>query len=186
MERALDRLQALNTTVFHRVLGDDFERLAPQVRALHTVERETIWRGEATITRGTHWLVPFFALTTQLPPSAANVPTQVTLAPDGDGETWRRDFGGARMASRYRAWNGRLVERLGLVEFYFSLGEHDGELLWATTGVRLLGFIPLPPTWFARVRCRERQNGERFEFLVEAALPWIGRIIRYEGWLEQA
>ena len=39
MERALDRLQALSTTVFHRVLGDDFERLSSQVRALHTVAR---------------------------------------------------------------------------------------------------------------------------------------------------
>ena len=46
-----------------------------------------------------------------------NVRTQVTSAPDGDGETWCRDSGGARMASRYRVWNGRLVEKLGLVEF---------------------------------------------------------------------
>ena len=35
----------------------------------------------------------------------------------------------------------------------------------ATTGVRLLRFIPMPATSFARMRCRERQSGKRFEIL---------------------
>ena len=25
----------------------------------------------------------------------------------------------------------------------------------------------------------------RYEFMVEAGMPWLGRIVRYEGWLEQ-
>ena len=128
----------MRAPLFRRVLGDAFDSLPPEVRALHSVETR---------------------------------------------ETWQRDFGGAPMVSRLREWNGRLVERLGLVEFVFSLGAHDGEILWATTGVRLFGVIPLPSSWFARVRCRERERNGRYEFLVEAALPLIGPLIRYEGWL---
>jgi hypothetical protein len=30
---------------------------------------------------------------------------------EGGGETWRRDFGGARMVSRYRERHGQLRER---------------------------------------------------------------------------
>jgi len=37
---------------------------------------------------------------------------------------------------------------------------------------------------FDGVRCREREREGRYEFLVEAALPLLGLIVRYEGWLE--
>lgn len=170
-------------SLFRRVLGDAFETLPPQVRAIHSVDGRETWRGVATITRGTHFLVPLFAAATQLPSSRESVRTSVEFVATDAGEEWLRDFGGARMHSRYREWNGRLLERLGLVEFVFSLGVHDGEILWATTGVRLFGVIPLPSSWFARVRCREREHNGRYEFLVEAALPLIGPLIRYEGWL---
>ena len=33
---------------------------------------------------------------------------------------------------------------------------------------------------------REREHAGRYEFLVEAAMPGIGRLIRYEGWLAPA
>jgi hypothetical protein len=33
------------------------------------------------------------------------------------------------------------------------------------------------------VRCREREHDGRYEFLVEARLPLVGLVIRYEGWL---
>lgn len=171
------------TPLFRRILGDAFDTLPLQLRAIHSVDDRETWRGEATITRGTHVLVPVFAAATRLPPSRANVPTSVEFVATAAGEEWNRDFGGARMHSRYRERNGRLVERLGLVEFVFALGAHDGEILWATTGVRLFGLVPLPASWFARVRCRERERNGRYEFLVEAALPLIGPLIRYEGWL---
>jgi hypothetical protein len=169
--------------LFRRVLGPDFDTLPPMLQAIHRVDGSETWRGEATITRGRNPLVPLLARATQLPTTRAHVPTTVEFIATPTGETWRRDFGGARMVSTYRERNGRLCERLGLVEFVFSLGAHDGEILWATTSVRLFGVIPLPASWFARVRCRERQSGDRYEFLVEAALPLIGPLIRYEGWL---
>ena len=178
----------MNPPLFRRVLGDAFDALPPQVRALHALDSRAVWRGEATITRGTHPLAMLCAWATHLPPSRERVPTAVEFIATDDGEIWRRDFGGARMASRYRLRDGRLCERLGLVEFVFDLGVHDGEILWDTTNVRLFGWLPLPAAWFARVRCREREHAGRYEFLVDAALPLIGPLIRYEGWLaaEQA
>lgn len=174
------------TSLFRRILGAPFDTLPPQVRAIHAIAGRETWRGEATITRGRHILVPLFALATRLPPSRQRVPTTVEFIATPEGEHWRRDFGGARMASRYRERGALLCERLGLVEFAFSLGVHEGEILWATAGVRLFGAIPLPAAWFARVRCREREFEGRYEFLVEATLPLVGPLIRYEGWLARA
>lgn len=51
-------------------------------------------------------------------------------------------------------------------------------------GVRAFGLLPLPSGWFEGVRCREREHAGRYEFLVEARLPLIGLVVRYDGWLE--
>ena len=174
------------TPLFRRVLGEGFDQLPPQVRAIHSIAARETWQDEATITRGRHALVPLFAMATRLPPSREHVPTTVEFVATADGEEWRRDFGGARMVSRYRERDGRLRERLGLVEFAFSLDVREGCIFWTTAGVRLFGVLPLPPSWFARVHCRERESGGRYEFLVEAELPLIGPLIRYEGWLARA
>jgi hypothetical protein len=170
--------------LFRRVLGAEaFDALPPNVRAIHSVATQETWHGTADITRGTNAIANLCAKIAGLPGTRRGAPTSVTFVVDGEGERWHRDFGGARMSSRYRERNGVLFERLGPMEFVFSLGTHDGEILWHTVGVRLLGVLPLPSSWFTQVRCRERERDGRYEFLVEAAMPLIGRIIRYEGWL---
>lgn len=169
--------------LFRRVLGEAFDTLPPQVLALHSVDRRALWRGEATITRGRHVVARLCARIAGLPPAGEGTPTSVEFHVHEGGETWRRDFGGARMVSRFRARDGRLRERLGPMEFVFALEARDGQILWKAIRVRVLGVLPLPAAWFSRVHCREREVAGRYEFLVDAALPWVGPLIRYEGWL---
>lgn len=169
--------------LFERVLGDSFATLAPRVRALHALDGGASWSGTADIERGRHPLARVCAAIAGLPPAARGVPTTVAFRSDAEGETWRRDFGGARMTSRLRACDGRLCERLGPVAFAFALVARDGELHWQAERARLFGVLPMPARWFAGVRCRERDRDGRYEFLVEARLPWLGPLIRYEGWL---
>ena len=53
--------------------------------------------------------------------------------------------------------------------------------------VRLFGMLRLPASLFEGVRCREFEPEEgRYGFDVEARLPLVGRVIRYQGWLEPA
>jgi hypothetical protein len=174
--------------LFRGILGDAFDALPVQLRTLHgsVPGQRSTWRGEAAIARGRNPLARLCALATRLPPANECAPTTVEFAATADGETWRRDFAGARMASRYRARGALLCERLGLVEFAFALRIDAGEILWTTAGVRLFGVLPLPAAWFAGVRCRERARNGRYEFLVEATLPLAGPLVRYEGWLERA
>lgn len=168
--------------LFERVLGDGFASLAPRVQSLHGLQAAS-WSGVADIERGSHPLARLCATIAGLPPTARGVPTTVAFLAEAQGETWRRDFGGAPMASRLRACNGRLCERLGPMAFEFALAAKQGELHWQAVRARLFGVVALPARWFAGVRCRERDHAGRYEFLVEARLPWIGPLIRYEGWL---
>jgi len=174
---------AVNRPLFERVLGTAFAQLPPVLRALHSVPRRQRWGGQARVRRGRHWLVAPCAWLARLPPDAEAVPVTVEFAVDGAGERWDRRFGDARMASRLWVRQGRLCERLGAVHFRFALEAVDGEIHWRAERGWAFGIVPLPARWFAWVRCRERADGDRYAFLVDVAMPLIGPLIRYEGWL---
>ena len=73
----------------------------------------------------------------------------------------------------------------GLVRFGFRLRVRDGGIEWTVERVRALG-VPLPARWFSGVRARESAQGERYAFDVQAALPVIGPLVHYRGWLDVA
>jgi len=174
----------MSSTLFQKLLGAPFFRLPDSVRALHSVRGQARYAGRASIVRGRNPLARLCAAIVGLPPSAVDVPATVEFRTDAVGETWLRSFGDYRMRSRLRIHDGLLRERLGPLQFRFALHVGDGAIWWQTAGVRLFGLLPLPVSWFANVRCREREHEGRYEFLVEASLPLIGPLIRYEGWLE--
>jgi hypothetical protein len=166
------------------VLGEAaFAALPAPLRALHAAEGRQVFVGEGAIRRGRHPLVAPLAWAARLPPSADTLPVQVTFLTDAAGERWQRRFGAHPMQSRLWHHHGRLRERLGAVRFEFGLDARDGEIHWRVTRVWALGVLPLPLRWFGGVRCRERARAGRYEFLVDVRLPWIGPLIRYEGWL---
>lgn len=174
----------MTQTLFQSVLGEPFNTLPPKVRELHSIRERGQYAGMARITRGHHPLARLCAAIAGLPPSGDDVPTTVEFVIAAKGEVWNRNFGGYPMSSRLTMRAGRLCERLGPMSFVFDLAVADGEIRWSTCSVRLLDLLPLPARWFAEVRCREREYQGRYEFLVEASMPLIGRLIQYEGWLE--
>lgn len=183
--------EAAPATLFQALLGPAFDTLPSSVRALHSVRGHGRYAGRASIERGRHPLARLCAAFAGLPPSLQDVPVTVNFETDRQGETWRRDFGGHGMRSRLRACDGgageRLLgERLGPMQFRFALHADAGAIHWRTVGARLFGLLPLPVAWFADVRCREAEADGRYTFLVEASMPLIGRLIRYEGWLAPA
>ena len=173
----------MTAPLFERVLGAAFAPLPPMLRALHSVPQRQAWCGQGRVRRGGHWLVAPCARLARLPPSADEVPVTVEFVVDDTGECWNRRFGAARMASRLWQREGRLFERLGALRFRFALRAVDGEIHWRAERAWAFGIVPLPAGWFAQVRCREREHGGRYEFLVDVALPLLGLLIRYEGWL---
>lgn len=174
----------MNRPLFAQLLGEDFERLPPALRALHSVARRQLFAGQGQVRRGGHPLVAPCAWLARLPPTAAELPVQVEFLVDAGGEQWRRRFGGHPMVSRLWPHRGLLRERLGALRFEFALRVQGDEIHWRARRAWLFGLLPLPPRWFAQVRCREREHAGRYEYLVDVSLPLIGPFIRYEGWLE--
>ena len=184
MDRAVN--DPMRPTLFQQALGAAFFNLPDSLRRLHGVRGTARYAGLATIERGRTPLARLCARIAGLPKAMRDAPTAVEFVADPKGETWRRDFGGARMRSRLAWKDGLLREHLGPLQFRYLLHAGDGAIWWQVVGVRVLGLLPLPASWFDGVRCRESEQAGRYAFLVEADLPLLGRIVRYEGWLEPA
>lgn len=166
------------------MLGPAFATLAPPVQALHAAPQPCRYVGKARIQRGRHGLVPLLAAVARLPKSGDALPTEVVFSTHGQGEQWARRFGRWPMVSRLWAHDGHLREQLGAVRFEFDLQAREGGIDWSVRRVWAFGLLPLPRRWYDGARCREAWQGERYTFLVDVTLPWVGALIRYEGWLE--
>jgi hypothetical protein len=177
---------ASEPTVFQQVLRAPFFNLPPSLRQLHSVRGQACFSGQVEIRRGKGLLARLCGAVVRLPPSMAQSPLRVEFEAQPRGESWRRHFGSHRMVSRLRVRNGDLVERLGPLQFRFALHAAGGVIYWNVVGVRILGLLPLPARLFRGVRCREWEEEGRYHFQVHTALPLVGEVIAYRGWLEPA
>lgn len=169
--------------LYARIMGGDFAALPEAVRRVHDVAGALALSGRASVTRGRNPLARLIGWLFRLPPEMTDAPLSVTIRADGDGEVWTRSFGAHRFASRMRAERGQLVERFGPVSFVMALKPEPDGLSMHHLGWRL-GPLPMPRWLGPRGVASERAEGGRFHFEVPIALPLIGPLVHYRGWLE--
>jgi NAD(P)-dependent dehydrogenase (short-subunit alcohol dehydrogenase family) len=176
--------RALAPPLYARVMGPVFERLPPMVRACHRVCGDAGAEGEGRVTRGTNGLARLVAAAMRFRPSGI-VPLHVAFAEQDGVERWTRDFGGHCFSSELSESDGLVVERFGPLRFAFALpGGPDGLEMklrrWSLFRLRL------PLALAPRIAAREWEDGGRFRFDVRVAMPMIGEIVHYSGWLRPA
>lgn len=173
----------MSPSLFQRILGADFFHLAPEVKALHVRQGEFEFAGRVTVERGKGLLSRLCGAFARLAPDMQDAPLTVRFIATPDKEVWRRDFNGSPLVSTLRIEDGKLAERMGLISFRFRLYRVGKDLHWVGRKARVMGLIPLPASWLEHVRCTESEVEGRYHFLVDARLPFIGRLVKYEGWL---
>jgi len=167
--------------LFRRLIGGAFDTLPQRVRAIH--EAPCVLRGQCDIRRGGGILSRLCGALAGMPPAGDRVPTVVSITRDGEGEIWRRDFGGRGFTSRLCECDGDLKERLGPTTFRFRLVADSEAIRWDVVGVRVLG-IPLPLWAMSGILAREAIVEGRYCFDVSAALPLVGLVVHYRGLLD--
>jgi Domain of unknown function (DUF4166) len=112
------------------------------------------------------------------------VDVQISINPDGS-ETWQRFWPGQVMRSRMTASRaGHVDEHFGLFAFTLMVTPHSDGLDMELVAGRVFG-IPLPNILCPRITATEQVEGERHLFDVRIALPLIGQLVHYRGWLLQ-
>jgi hypothetical protein len=174
--------RSLPPPLYARVMGNRFEALPPTLRGLHSVLRDGGASGEARVTRGRNPLARMAASAFGFPPEGDH-PLHVAFAERDGRERWTRDFGGHRFASELAKRSGRLTERFGLVRFEFDLPSDSAGLAMIIRRWRI-GPLPMPLALAPRSDAREWEEDGRFHFDVSIALPLLGPLVHYRGWLE--
>ena len=167
--------------LYRRIMGQAFDALPDAVRAMHNVCRDGGASGETHVVTGTNLLARAIAWIMRFP-SAGTHPLHVGFAEHDGIETWTRQFGQRRFKSRLSEKGGRLTERFGPLRFHFDLPSDRQGLAMQMRRWTCLG-VPLPMAFAPRSCAREWQEGERFRFDVPIALPCVGLVVHYSGWL---
>ena len=166
--------------LFPSLLGAAYGGLPEPIARLHR-RGTSSYAGEVVVERGRGWLSRSCAAAARLPPAFAG-PIRVDIEVDGARECWSLRVAGHVMRSRLWGRGGLLYERLGLLTFAFRLSVADERLVWNVARVRVLG-LPLPARWFGAVSAVESVVEGQYRFDVRAALPLIGLLVHYRGWL---
>jgi hypothetical protein len=176
-------------SLYCRALGGAYATLPARIRELHDFESTGRYQGRAEIKGPTNPFARFVAALFGFPPAGSDVPVTLRLSRTGGVETWDRSFAGRALSSTQELGRGRydglIVERFGPMRFGMAAVVEDNRLRLIIRRWDLLG-LPLPRALLPRVDAGEHADDGRFHFLVDIAAPLLGRLVRYEGWLEPA
>lgn len=173
-------------SLYRRVLGKAYDAMSEAGQELHDGTGGT-WRGRCSVDGPATLAGRLVARLFSLPPAAADAPIEVDFVVEGGRETWIRGVGGRAMRSEQsiglRRPAGWIVERFGPFAFDLAVPVKDGRLELVMAGMRFAG-VPLPRLCWPIIRAAETEDAQgRFRFDVEIGLPWIGRLVRYRGFL---
>ncbi len=181
-----DTLPGSVVPLYQELLGDAWERLPAQIRAMH--DGAGVWhaRGKSKVERGGSILARCIAIVFGFPRAAEDVPLEVRFESRNGKEIWHRTFADQSFASTQSEGSGRserlLSERFGPFCFAMALVLDHDKLRLIVRRWNFLG-VPLPASLAPQGNAYESVEAERFNFHVEIALPAVGLIVRYRGWL---
>jgi len=172
--------------LYRRILGSAWDSLQEPLKAVHGRIADLEAHGLARVDRGQGWLAAVMATAFGFPQASDSVPISVSFQSRGDGELWRRTFGGKSFSSFQTRGEGRseglLSERFGPFAFDMALVVDGRNLLFVVRRWSFLG-LPLPAGLAPTGNSYEFAEDGRFHFHIEIAHPLSGLIVRYSGWL---
>ncbi len=132
-----------------------------------------------------HWAARIVAKLFGFPASASDEVADVFLKRHGNKEIWIRRFGRSTFRSTLRAGPAprRLYERFGPFDFELEMTPDETGFMLDMAAWRI-GPVRLPMVLAPRTPARAfvDEHG-RYSFDVAIALPFIGKLVRYQGWL---
>ena len=171
-----------SASLFQQAMGDEFGKLDAALQRFHGLQGEHELQGRVQTGAPRTLAAKLLALALGTPRTASEGAIHFELQASPKAETWVRIFPSQLMRSTMQLHNGHLIERLGLARLCFALQAVDGRLLMRLQRLYFLGF-PCPGWLAPRIVAEETGAGEHMQFHVEAAVPLIGVVASYRGYL---
>ena len=168
--------------LYRTVLGDDFQRLAPVLQALHHGQGSSV-RGYLSVVWPEMRCMRLLLRLLKMPSESNAAKSDVLIIPVARGsERWIRDIGGRALISVMQPRGQRvIVERTGLLKVYLKTWvDAQGSLQQRSTRIcpRGLG-LPLPGLVIAA--SEHALDTSRFRCKVTVASFPFGKLLSYQG-----
>jgi hypothetical protein len=163
-------------------MGCQFARLPMAVKRFHRLSGQHLLHGWVETQAPATLLARVLALCLGSPQRSTRGPIRFELKAQPDAECWVRHFPEKTMMSRLGKAGGLMEERLGATRLRFRLLATDAGLAMELQGMAFLG-VPCPRWLLPTIVAREHGDEEKMHFHVSAALPWVGVVARYQGYL---
>lgn len=119
-----------------------------------------------------------------LPRACEDTPFRMEIRAEGARTLWIRRIGAQAVRSvQWVGADGLLAERMGPGLVCCLPEVREGALRLNLRRMALLG-VPMPRWLLPRVTTREWQAGGLYRFDVAMALPGVGPVVHYHGWLD--
>lgn len=145
--------------------------------------------GQFTIRRGKGFLARMLTWLMRLPAEGEQVPTQLVVNADDNGEQWSRTFAGRPFITKQSAHaEGFMAERIGLMEILYRLNVADHALSYDQARAALrVGTLRIPlPRWLSpTITAREwaESDDRNVHVSVSVTAPLVGLLINYQGYI---
>ena len=169
-------------SMYEQVMGAEFATLAAAVQRFHRLAGRHELHGWVETTAPTSVLAKVLALGLGTPMRASRGPIRFELHAEPHRETWTRYFPTQAMRSRLHRREREVVESLGVARLSFELCATESCLVMRLRNLHFLGVRC--PVWLApRIVAEESGSGDRLQFRIEAAVPFVGVVASYRGHL---
>jgi hypothetical protein len=174
----------MNTSsLYQRVLGPEFARLAPALRNFHSLAGRHVLHGWVETDAPASAAARVLAWCLGAPQRAHSGPLRFELDAGPASEVWTRHFPGKTMRSRLSAGASRVVEQMGPARLTFDLVRSDAVLHMQLVGLQFLR-VPCPRWLLPRILAQESGDSGRLHFRVQASVPVLGHVASYRGYLD--
>jgi hypothetical protein len=172
--------------IFPALLETAYDLLPPQVQVFHNQTGDFQWVGTAQVKRGAGIISRAIAAIFRFPSEGENIDVSVNVNATSQGEKWVRNFAGRKFTSHLSRGTGRddflMLERFGPITVALAMEVRNERLYFIPRKWRIIG-LPLPKFLLPKGDSFETDVEGRFQFDVKLALPFIGLIAAYRGWL---
>lgn len=175
---------AAPATLYQRVMGGDFDRLSSPVARFHRLAGPQVLHGQVQVQAPASLLGRVLAWGLGAPQQAGQGAIRFELDATPGAEVWTRIFPTRTMRSTLREAPGFVEEHMGAARLLFGLSAVEGgRLEMRLVRMRFLG-LPCPRWLQPAIVARETGQGDdELHFEVQATVPWIGRVVAYQGHL---
>ena len=168
--------------LYQLILGDDFQRMAPVLRALHDGQGALV-QGDLTVKWGRPIWQRLLLRLTKMPRQSLSSKCQVQISPLPQcSERWVRSIGARSLTSLMQPdERSRIIEQVGLITAHLTTSvDTEGRLQQRSDRIylRWLGW-PLPG--LVITASEEAIDKQRFRCHVNVSLGRFGTLLSYEG-----